>query len=101
MPGGVVNATTDKYGRLHSEKTGRFISKYSYDGQIPFMNTFNVSQIEFQKVVSEINTNYETNKNKKNIVHYTSDYIYKVENHGFNNYIFYDKIMNETPIEDI
>lgn len=90
----VENATKDRNGNYHSEKDGKFISKYSYEGQKEMMDYLLITPAEFQYVVSLINTEYYPKyKNFRNIIHYTPGYIYKVKNRGFNNYLFYDKIV--------
>lgn len=97
----VNNAKKDRNGNYHSEKDGKFISKYSYEGQKEMMDYLLISPTEFQYVVSLINTEYKAAyKNKKIIKHFTFNFIYFAENHGFNNYKFYDKISNETPIKE-
>ncbi len=60
-----------------------------------------INPAEFQYVVSLINTEYFPKyKDLRNITHYTPGFIYKVKNRGFNNYLFYDKILNDTPIKE-
>lgn len=98
----VENAKKDKNGNYHSETDGKFISKYSYEAQQEIMNLLDISTAEFMHVVSLINTEYRFKyKNIKEINHYTPDFIYFAENHGFNNYLFYDKMLNEEINKDL
>ena len=77
-----------------AQKENEHALKYSYDAQFLKMIDLNIEEAEFMSVVSGINKIYEANKNKKKIKYHTMSYIYKVENHGFNNYLFSDKIPN-------
>ncbi len=71
--------------------------KYSYDAQKEFVKSLlDIDESEFMNTVSEMNTLYDRKyKDFKNITHYTPAFIYYAENHGFNNYLFYDKSINE------
>lgn len=64
------------------------------------MTLLAIDEAEFMDVVSGINTNYNAYKDNKLITHYTMDFVYQVENHGFNNYKFSDKMINDD-IEDL
>ena len=97
----VNNAKKDRNGNYHSEKDGKFISKYSYEGQKEMMDYLLISPAEFQYVVSLINTEYFSKyKDLRNITHYIHGFIYKVKNRGFNNYLFYDKIIYDEDKKD-
>ncbi len=75
--------------------------KHSFESQADMMTLLAMDYPEFKETVSGINTLYKSNyKNKKNIKHITTAFIYKAHNHGFNNYEFYDKIINDDTRKD-
>ena len=70
--------------------------KHSFEAQSDMMTLLAMDYPEFKETVSGINTLYKSKyKNKKNIKYSTTAFIYKAKNHGFNNYEFYDKMINE------
>lgn len=69
--------------------------KHSFESQKDDLESLDIDQTEYSSVVHGINKIYEANKNKKQIKYYTMAFIYKVDNHGFNNYKFRDKMINE------
>lgn len=65
------------------------------------METLGISKKEYFEALSDINTLYHSKyKDKQNIAHISFDFIYKAENHGFNNYLFYDKVLNDNNIKE-
>lgn len=77
-----------------TQKENEHDLKYSYKAQFLKMIDLDMDEAEFMDVVSGINTIYEANKHKKKIKYHTMAFVYKIENHGFNNYLFSDKIPN-------
>lgn len=69
--------------------------KHSFETQKETLEAIDIDEKEFSNVVHGINKIYKANKNKKQIKYYSMDFVYKVDNHGFNNYKFRDKIINE------
>ena len=70
--------------------------KNSFKAQSDMMTLLAIDYPEFKETVSEINTAYDTKyKNESVIEHHTTGFIYFANNEGFNNYKFYDKIINE------
>ena len=62
-----------------------------------FFETLILNNLEYAKIVSEINTNYTKYKDIPFAIHasYGTDniaYLYYFENHGYNNYNIYAKI---------
>ena len=62
-----------------------------------FFETLILNNLEYAKIVSEINTNYTKYKDIPFAIHasYRTDniaYLYYFENHGYNNYNIYAKI---------
>jgi len=78
-----------------AQKENEHALKYSYEAQFETMLELEITEDEFMSVVSGVNKIYEANKHKKDITYYTMSYIYKVKNHGFNNYLFSDKMENK------
>ena len=96
MLGGVDNAKIDRNKCYHSETNGKFVSKYSYEGQEYMMIILDMSVAEFKHVESEIDTwYYNRYKNEPIIEHAMPDFIYFASNKGFHKYLFFDKIPNE------
>lgn len=59
-------------------------------------STFNLAKDEFAKIISEINSNYDSFKGKEIAFHASVGldnryYIYYFENHGFNDYNIFNK----------
>ena len=55
-----------------------------------------ITESEFMYIVSLINTEYDRKYTKLDVIkHYTLNMIYFAENHGFNNYLFYDIKLND------
>lgn len=74
--------------------------RYSYGKGTPFTKkTFYLEKSEYAKIVSEINTNYGLYEGKAKAMHlsYGVDrvpYIYYFENHGYDCYNIYNKVIN-------
>ncbi len=70
--------------------------KNSFNAQSDMMTLLAMDYPEFKETVSGINTVYDAKyKNESVIEHHTPGFIYFANNEGFNNYKFYDKIINE------
>lgn len=59
--------------------------------------TFVLNRVEYAKIISEINTNYEKYENMLFAIHasYGMDnraYLYYFENHGYDNYNIYARV---------
>lgn len=74
--------------------------KYSYEAQKDVMTLLDIDTDEFAKITHLINDIWHKNKHKKTIKISTMEFTYKIKNHGFNNYKFYDKVPNDINIGD-
>ena len=74
----------------------------SFNAQPDMMTMLAMDYPEFKETVSSINTVYDAKyKNESVIEHHTPGFIYFADNEGFNNYKFYDKIINEDIDKDL
>lgn len=64
------------------------------------MTLLDIDTDEFAKITHLINDIWHKNKHKKTIKISTMEFTYKIKNHGFNNYKFYDKVPNDINIGD-
>ena len=70
--------------------------KFDTKGEPFRFTTFNLEKAEFAKIVSEINSNYDSFKGKEIAFHVSLGlddryYAYYFENHGFNDYNIFNK----------
>lgn len=69
---------------------------YDCDGKAFERETIQLEAQEFRRVVSDINSVYHKKYKGKSVCwHYSGDYVYAFENHGFDKYNFFDKELIE------